>query len=276
MAPVEFTFNSHTTIGAYELGVLVSFILLGVTTTQAYIYYSRFPDDSRRLKCLVAFLWCIELAHAICIGCTLYQMTVSDYGHPERLLLIPQSLAIAVMFSGIVGAGVQAFFAERIYRVSESLYIPCLSWMLSFSRLLGSIAVCVYGFRLETIPDFEAQFSWLVNALWSVASANDVLIAGTLVYWLSSRRSDAEKRTVALIDKLVAWTIETGVVTSASGLVSLTCFVTMKSNFIWIAFFVLNARWNPSILEFSLGKPQFTRQSPNPVSGEDPVICPWI
>jgi hypothetical protein len=28
-------------------------MLFGVTTTQAYIYYSRFPDDSRKLKALV-------------------------------------------------------------------------------------------------------------------------------------------------------------------------------------------------------------------------------
>jgi hypothetical protein len=43
--------------GAYELGVLISYILLGVTTTQAYVYYSRFPNDSRKLKYLVAFMW---------------------------------------------------------------------------------------------------------------------------------------------------------------------------------------------------------------------------
>ncbi|KAF7351214.1 hypothetical protein MSAN_01552500 [Mycena sanguinolenta] len=205
------SFNPQTTIGAFELGVLLSYILLGVTTTQVYIYYSRFPSDPSSLRYLVAFMWSFEMAHAICIGCTLYQMTVSDYGHPERLILIPRSLAIAVLFSGSVGTGVQAFFAARIYRISESLYIPCLSWMLSFSRLLGSIAVCFYGLRLKTIPDFDARFAWLLNSLWSVASANDVLIAATLVYWLSKRRGEGDQRTVALVDKLIAWTMETGV-----------------------------------------------------------------
>ncbi|KAJ6487890.1 hypothetical protein C8R45DRAFT_260277 [Mycena sanguinolenta] len=226
------SFNPHTTLGAYEVGVLVSYILLGVTTTQAYMYWSRFPNDSPRMKYLVAFLWAFEMAHAICIGCTLYQMTVSDLGQPERLILIPPSLATSVVFSGIVGGAVQSFFAARIYRISKSLYIPCLSWALSFSRLLGSIAVCYYGLRLPTIPDFEMRFGWLLNSLWSVASANDVLIAGTLVYWLSR----------SLVDKLIAWTMETGVVTSAAGLASLVCFATMKSNYIWIAFFVVNAR----------------------------------
>ncbi|KAJ6487947.1 hypothetical protein C8R45DRAFT_262017 [Mycena sanguinolenta] len=255
------SFNPQTTIGAFELGVLVSYILLGVTTAQVYIYYSRFPNDTSRLRYLVALLWSFEMAHAICIGWTLYQMTVSDYGHPERLILIPRSLAIAVLFSGSVGAGgrrpgreskLQAFFAARIYHISESLYIPCLSWTLSFSRLLGSVAVCFYGLHLKTIPDFDARFAWLLNSLWSVASANDVIIATTLVFWLSRHRGEGEQRTVALVDKLIAWTIETGVATSAAGLACLVCFATMESNYIWLAFFVVNARLYSNSLLASL------------------------
>ncbi|KAJ7029228.1 hypothetical protein C8F04DRAFT_1288750 [Mycena alexandri] len=263
------SFNSHTTLGAYELGVLASFILFGVTTTQVYIYYTRFPLDSYKVKFLVAFVWACEMAHAICIGDTLYTMTVSDYGHPERLLLIPQSLATAVIFSGIVGAcgglllpvplspahfapQVQVFFAYRIYAVSNSLYIPCLSWFLSFCRLLGSIMGCVYGFRTKTIPDYEVEWAWLLNSLWSVAAGNDLIIAGTLVYWLSRRRPEGDRRTVALVDKLVAWTMETGAVTSAAGLLTLICFVTMKTNYIWIAFFVVAARLYSNSLLASL------------------------
>ncbi|KAJ6558083.1 hypothetical protein B0H19DRAFT_128259 [Mycena capillaripes] len=223
MAPFDF----NNTLGAYELGVLVSYVLLGVTTSQTYVYYSRFASDTRRLKYL-------------------------------RLILIPRSLATAVAFSGIVGAcgtpiplihefyihlsAVQAFFAGRIYRASNSLYIPCLSWGLSFFRLVGSIIAWVDGLPMETIPEFETRLVWLINSLWSVASANDVLIARTLVYWLHRQRPGADGRTVAVVDKLIAWTMETGAVTSASGLVSLACFVTMKTNFIWIAFFVVNAR----------------------------------
>ncbi|KAJ7108577.1 hypothetical protein C8R44DRAFT_884641 [Mycena epipterygia] len=186
--------NPNVTIGAYEIGVLASYVLFGVTTTQTYVYYGRFPDDPRRVKFLVAFIWSCEMAHAVCIGHSLYQMTVSDYGHPERLILIPRSLAAAVLFSGIIGAGVQAFFASRIYGLSKSLYIPCLSWTLSFSRLLGSITVVVYGFRIKTIPAFDMQWAWLLNSLWSVASANDLIIAATLVYWLNRQRPEADER----------------------------------------------------------------------------------
>jgi hypothetical protein len=39
--------------GALQIGVLISYVLFGVTTTQTYIYYSRFPDDSPKLKAFV-------------------------------------------------------------------------------------------------------------------------------------------------------------------------------------------------------------------------------
>ncbi|KAJ7739984.1 hypothetical protein DFH07DRAFT_70894 [Mycena maculata] len=257
------SFDPSITLGAYELGVLASYALLGVTTTQTYIYYGRFPHDPLRIKYLVAVIWLCEMAHAVCIGHTLYEMTVSNYEHPERLFLIPRTLAAAVLFSGIIGAFVQIFFSSRIYGISKSLYIPCLSWSLSFLRLLGSIIVCVYGFTMETIPAFETQWAWLLNSLWSVASANDLIIAVTLVYWLHRQRSVADKRTVALVDKLVAWTIETGVVTSAAGLVTLICFATMHENFIWLGCFVVAARLYPSIFKFPIGKSELQNRSPS-------------
>ncbi|KAJ7788663.1 hypothetical protein B0H14DRAFT_3503961 [Mycena olivaceomarginata] len=49
--------NLNPNTGAYEIGVLLSYVLFGVTTTQAYLYYTRFPEDSRKLKALVVFVW---------------------------------------------------------------------------------------------------------------------------------------------------------------------------------------------------------------------------
>jgi hypothetical protein len=40
-------------LGALQIGVFLSHVLFGVTTTQTYIYYSRFPEDPPQLKALV-------------------------------------------------------------------------------------------------------------------------------------------------------------------------------------------------------------------------------
>ncbi|KAJ7935282.1 hypothetical protein B0H13DRAFT_523022 [Mycena leptocephala] len=247
MEPVLPPFDPNPTIGALQVGILASYALFGVTTTQTYIYYTRFPDDSRRLKTLVAFVWLCELAHAMCIGHTLYMYTIIGYGHPERLIQrAPASLEAAVFFSGIIAACVQSFFSFRIYALSNQLFIPCVTWALSLVRLVLSTVAFISGLQMVEIASYEAQWGWLAITLWSISAANDLTIAATLVYILARRRKNIHQRTAALVDKLIAWTIETGAVTSACGIITLTCYVTMTHNFIWIALLVITARRTPS------------------------------
>ncbi|KAJ7850998.1 hypothetical protein B0H13DRAFT_2360417 [Mycena leptocephala] len=237
------SFNPDTTIGAYQIGVLVSYVLFGVTTTQTYIYFSRFSEDSPKLKALVAFVWVCEVAHALCIGHTLYTITISDYMHPERLAgAAPISLEMAVLFHGIIASCVQCYFAFRIYKFSQSLYIPIFCWAMSFLRMLGDIGIVVTAVPMTALGTYEVQFRWLVTALWSVSTVNDFTITATLVSLLYIQRSNAQRRTAALVDKLIVWTIETGMLTSLAGLGSLAFFVAMPENFIWLAFFTVVSR----------------------------------
>ncbi|KAJ6593203.1 hypothetical protein B0H19DRAFT_1089389 [Mycena capillaripes] len=242
MEPV-FVFDPNPTIGALQIGVLASYVLFGVTTTQTYIYYNRFPDDYLKLKTLVSFVWLCELAHAICIAHTLYTYTISNYGHPERLIQrAPESLEAGIFFSGVVTASVQAFFSFRIYALSHKLYIPLITWTLSFLRFVLSTVVFTSGLGMIDMASYEARWGWLAITLWSVSAANDLLIAATLVFILAHRRSNVHQRTAALVEKLIGWTIETGVMTSAFGLITLVCFLTMSDNFIWLGMITVSAR----------------------------------
>ncbi|KAJ7483349.1 hypothetical protein FB451DRAFT_104812 [Mycena latifolia] len=236
-------FDVDSTLGALLIGVLVSYVLFGVTTTQVYIYQNRFPKDSRKMKVLVAFVWFGELAHVICIGHALYRMVISDFSHPERLVNIPQSLGVSSLFNAIVTSCVQGFFSFRIYRLTKSLYIPFVTGTLSLLSFLSTVVVFVIGLQTFPFTVFEVKWGWLFNTLWSVTVANDLMIAATLVFWLWRRRDNSHLITVASVDKIIAWTIETGVVTSAAAILTLTFFVTMQTNFYSNSFLAsLNSR----------------------------------
>ncbi|KAJ7157611.1 hypothetical protein C8R43DRAFT_1182976 [Mycena crocata] len=243
MAPtLGHTFDANLTLGAFQIGVLVSYMLFGVTTTQAYIYSNRFPEDPRRIKYLVLFVWLCELGHAMCIGHTLYTTTITNYGHPERLARAPASLSAALFFSGFVGASVQGFFATRIYTFGKNLIISCICWFLSFLRMVASIAGFVFALQMTTLAQYETDYGWLLSTILIIGAVVDLIIAITLVYHLSKHRHMAYKRTIAVMDKLIKWTIETGVITSAGGIITLVCFQTMKENYIWLGFFAVMAR----------------------------------
>ncbi|KAK7031719.1 hypothetical protein R3P38DRAFT_3187434 [Favolaschia claudopus] len=213
----------HGTFGALLIGVLVSYVLFGVVCTQAYIYNTRFPNDSGSMKALVAFVWACELAHCICIGHALYILMVSDFGHPERLATVPISLGASCLFNAVVALCTQGFFSMRIWRLSKSFLIPLITWALSLAFLAGSTVVFAMGLERTPFLEFESKWGWLLNTIWSVSAVNDIIIAISLVFWLSRGRDKSEMIT-PVVDKLIGWTIETGVVTRHVATVFLLTF----------------------------------------------------
>ncbi|KAF7337127.1 hypothetical protein MVEN_02150500 [Mycena venus] len=235
--------NLNTTLGAIQIGILASYVLFGVTTAQAYVYYSRFPDDSFKLKALIAIVWICELALTLCLGHTLYTYTISDYAQPERLLSrVPPSLGVAAFFDGFVALCVQGFFSYRLYAFTKTLYIPAVVSVLTFLQLLGTTVIFVMALRMTSMPLFVVQWRWLLTSTWAVTSVNDWVITLSLVAALISQRDYAQKRTVTMVNKLVLWTIETGMLTSLMSIVMMACFLSMKDNFIWIGLFTVQQR----------------------------------
>ncbi|KAJ7213569.1 hypothetical protein GGX14DRAFT_696843 [Mycena pura] len=262
-------FDADSTLGAFQIGALVSSILFGVTTTQAYIYYNRFPEDSPLIKATVAFTWSCEAGHLICVAHTLYTFTITDYGHPERLLeRPPRSLIFFIFLTITIAVCVQVFFSYRIYILSKRLIIPCLTWVLSFVRSLCGITTLVAGLKADNLASFLAQWEWLAITTWALSAAEDVTITTSLVYLLYNQRNRGHKRTVALVDKIILWTMETGLMTTTFSIVTLICFHAMQSNFIWVGLFVVEARVFANSLFASLNSRSVLRDISESMQGQ--------
>ncbi|KAJ7851084.1 hypothetical protein B0H13DRAFT_1905379 [Mycena leptocephala] len=223
--------NLNTTLGAIQIGVLVSYVLFGVSTTQTYIYYSRFPDDSRKPQ---GFGIC-EVGHALCIGHSLYVYTISDYAHPERVLgPTPKSLE------------------------TTSIFFPASSRhaVMSVLRLLGCIALFVAGLGMKSANGYVMQWEWLDSFVWSISTTNDVMITTTLVILLRNQRENVHMRDWILTScpsaiSIAHWSVYglfCAFRLNPCNLNLSLSFVAMKENFIWVAFWVVGARGQHSAL----------------------------
>ncbi|KAJ6503523.1 hypothetical protein C8R45DRAFT_1091296 [Mycena sanguinolenta] len=150
---------------------------------------------------------------------------------------------------------VYGFFSFRIYAVTKKAYIPGLIWLLAFLQLLGRIVIFSVGPRSATIVELIARWRWLFTVIWSISVACDITIATTMVVVLRSQRSHARRETAALVDKLIVWTTETGMLTSvysalmlAFGSQTRCCvvltrelfqFVTAKDSYVWLPFYTV-------------------------------------
>ncbi|KAF7350555.1 hypothetical protein MSAN_01615200 [Mycena sanguinolenta] len=191
---------------------------------------------------MVGIIWCAELANGIGLVASLYRMVITNFGHPERLVFFPTSLLVSAVMGTLVSVIVPGFFTFRIYALSKSLWIPCLCWAILLFRLIPE-CVIVLGFGIhEPIHTFLERWGTMFNAIWGASAINDLLIAGTMVFLLYRHRSGAMDDTAAIVDKMIEWTIETGVLNSIISIAMLSVFIAMRDNFIWMAFFVVVSR----------------------------------
>ncbi|KAJ3905961.1 hypothetical protein F5879DRAFT_692871 [Lentinula edodes] len=231
-----------STLGMLEIGVVVSSILFGILTMQIYFYHKNFSEDPPWIKLgLVSGIWFIELTHTVCIAHEVYFYSVLHFGDTSTFNGWPVSFAIAAICHGVVAVLVQGFLTYRISRFTGHLYIililiSCYSVMM-IAELVSNIVI---GVEIATIArqsfiSFRQKWQWLILAVLILRAALDVLISGTLVYYLTYHRNNAYKNTIAVIDKLILWTIETGIVTSVISILIIICYTIIPENYAWYA-----------------------------------------
>ncbi|KAG6375259.1 hypothetical protein JVT61DRAFT_3476 [Boletus reticuloceps] len=224
------------TFGAFLIGVVVSATLYGVTIIQTWYYYNRYPSDPWYIKLLVAGVLVSDSCHQALITHTVYTYLVTDFETPAALANIVWSLVVEVFFNGFTALFVQSFLAMRVYRLSSK------------SRLAtGSVMVLVIGeFILVTVYAIQAlQFHTFIQlsslkalsmSVNAVAAAGDVLIAIFLCTLLQKSRTGF-RRSDNMINKLIVFSINTGLLTSICAVASLISITAWPNTFIYIAFY---------------------------------------
>lgn len=183
----------------------------------------------------------LEFGHTVCMCHALYTITVSQYGKFWLLNIPPQSLNVAILFSGFIGPieqvgfdessqqiyleyCIQGWFALRIYKFSNKIILPLFCIFLAAIRFIGSIALSIVAFHRLTLAEYTLHWTWLLTSILVIGAATDVILATSLCYYLSRWRGagferfvqeyfcgklfcDTSTRTTRLVDRLMMWSI---------------------------------------------------------------------
>ncbi|KAF9235280.1 hypothetical protein BU15DRAFT_78200 [Melanogaster broomeanus] len=205
-------------------------------------------------------------------------MTITNYGQPQTLIALPRSSDITVILGPFIAFGVQSFFTYRLYRLSNSLPLPIFCFALAVTRLVLVFLVGIAGFSMTNVMSYEHTWGGAITALLVVSAVCDLSITTGLCYNLRNQRKSAHTNTSLLVNKIIIWTIETGLATGLTEVVQLICFLTMK-NYIWMGIYsistgiylnslltALNRRkkirkGSPEVHEFSSVENSMTRSS---------------
>jgi len=212
--------------------------MFGIVTLQCYVYFRRFAEDSWGFRLLVCLVWLLELGHTIGVCYELYRVTVIFYARPFLIKGFPGFAAVTIL-GGFITMLVQNFFAIRVFKVLPNpyRYIGVLCFVLSFGRCATSVFAGIQAIPIASIDDYRVKWRILVTALLSLGAAIDVIIALSMLYFLYKKRENTFQRVSRLIDRLVAYTIRTGLVTSIAAVLVVIFFQTSPTTYVWLALY---------------------------------------
>ncbi|KAJ3878980.1 hypothetical protein F5051DRAFT_404343 [Lentinula edodes] len=233
----------NSTVGALEIGNLVATYFFGIITLQTYFYFRTFPDDKPLVKAAVVAVFCFELGHTISSLHALYMVTVTDFGQPQLFIKLPNSIDVTLLFEGLITIVVQGFFIMRVQRLSKvHKFVIYVFWTCAVLRFAASIALTIFGIQTPSAKTYVDDWSWLLTTLFTLGAFVDLGVALALCVCLYSQRVTSISRTAIILDRLIAFTLTTGLLTSMVSVVTVLSYVTMPDNSVWILMYTLLAK----------------------------------
>ncbi|KAI0325099.1 hypothetical protein GY45DRAFT_1375029 [Cubamyces sp. BRFM 1775] len=229
------------TFGAVLLGTCFGLILYGLTSHQTYRYFRLYPNDVPIIKALVIVLMSLETFHtALCIHMCYYYLT-TNYFNPLALLSGVWSLRLLPVVTGTVIFVCHGFYARRVYLIG-GLYRPLVVVIAGFmlGELAFVIAATTESFVQATFAAWE-RYTWLISAGFGCAVGADLVLTTSLILVLHRSRTGF-KSTDSMIDILIIYTINTGLLTGIFSLLSLIFAVVEPSNLIYVALNMVSTR----------------------------------
>ncbi|KAJ7477096.1 hypothetical protein B0H11DRAFT_1290685 [Mycena galericulata] len=232
-------FPLNLTLGPIINGAFFTIFFFGLICMQSINYFKQFPNDIYLIKCVVVFLWVLQMVYTACICQGAYTMAVTDFGEIFSLLYTPWGLNLGVVIGSIIEHSVQAFFVARIYKTTGFLYISILLW-IAVAFLQGvSFKLAAEAIKSDSIPITEARFRWLLMLLFFGDATLDVVNACVLCFYLKLQsRATFSQSTLALLDRLVVYTLQTGLTTSFVAIGAAISFTVAPHDYIWVAFYM--------------------------------------
>jgi len=253
----------RNSFGAALIGLLISTVLFGVTIAQTWIYFWHHGNkDPKGLKFLVAFVTVMDTLHTITCAFMIYWCLILNFGNLESLSSSVWVGAFETQadISGFCTSAVVLFYARRIYVLSKSIFLS----MLIVAFVLYGYAIAIYLF-VKNFDNYKHMSQRLQQSLARTETIGlwmyvvvDTLVAA-IMCWFLYRKKTGFARTDSIIMTLMAYTINTGLMSCLLGVAMSVSFVVAPSTMFSLAFFIVSSKCYVSSLLAMLNSRDYIR-----------------
>ncbi|KAJ6548566.1 hypothetical protein B0H19DRAFT_997104, partial [Mycena capillaripes] len=210
--------------GPRLIGLIFNWGLLGVLTTQVYIYHVNFSKDKWTLKTLVYFIYVLDWVQTCSATYDCFQWFVYGWGSVPLLYLRYTGFLNVPLLGSLVGAIVQIFYGWRIWLFSRSLFIFVFVCVLALLQLGGGLALAYFLFNDAMETARHPYTSRAIGIRLGGSAAVDTVIAILMTYYMTSISSGPAlpEHEITLVMRL---TVETGTVVVVAALIDLVFYL---------------------------------------------------
>jgi hypothetical protein len=194
------------------------------------------------MKMVVLALWTLETIHICLIMAWFYDISVDNFGNKDAFEDLTWTYCVGILFHGLVGTVVQWFFSWRVWKVSGRWYLAVPPAFISIFRCSLAFFIGIEFGRLGEIG-FRDKYMWTFVLAQALNTVTDVWNATALVLYLRSRRS-TYKSTNDMINRMMIFSLETGMVTAGLALALCVTWSAMPHNEVWNGILFVYTRMN--------------------------------
>ncbi|KAJ8077554.1 hypothetical protein PM082_001986 [Marasmius tenuissimus] len=202
-------------LGPIFIGTLILFGLFGLLSVQMYIYHLAHTADRRAIRTLVYGVYILLTVQVVMCGQDGFKRFAST--SPSPVNGINLGWFFIPIIGGLVGLGVQTFYAWRISILSQSRIGPLFLVALSVLSVAAAFASGILGTRAKSLEKVGSTEELRISyAIWYTTSAAcDVIIAVYMCYLLTRGSSNGVTSTKRIIARIIRLTVETNALTAA-------------------------------------------------------------
>ncbi|PCH34532.1 hypothetical protein WOLCODRAFT_139416 [Wolfiporia cocos MD-104 SS10] len=249
--------------GALLIEMFMAVLLYGITTTQAYMYWWNYPNDSKLTRRTVVTIWFLETVHtAFCLD-MIYSYVIVDFGNIARIEKIVWSVGATVLTAVIIAAIVQSFFIHRIWILSQhSLVMTIIPAVCLFLRVALGCATATLTWTIGYWPAFRTSIGpmFTLTTGLSLAALVDFIIAAAMIYYLR-RSQTSSRRTAHLIRSIEAYVINTGSLTMLVSVAIVLTFTLEKGSLLFTGLVEIQSKLYANSFLASLNARQYLTES---------------
>ncbi|KAF8313888.1 hypothetical protein DL93DRAFT_2097604 [Clavulina sp. PMI_390] len=239
--------------GGALVGIVITSMLFGIITVQAYTHFQNFPRDSVYVKAMIIFLWYVT-EH---LGCpsqdlvltfaqpqgsykplnstkAMYWYLVSNFGNSFLLIRAIWEGTTYQTISTVASFTTQSFFAYRVYQLSRNILLGAFLELLVLGQCTLGALTAFKAYYYGNFSDIAAHEKSLVLAWLAAEAISDTAIALSLVLLLRRQKKGFDK-TDTMINSLMIYSISTGTVTSFVAIVTCVIFAIWEFHFLVLA-----------------------------------------